>query len=656
MSKARDLADSVAAGSVLADGVVSVSEITSASGADLNFVDNSKAIFGAGSDLQIYHDGNHSYISDQGTGNLRILAESFNLRNPANNESMIIATPNSGVTLYYDSAQKFTTTSTGIGVTGTVAADGLIMNGAQPTDVSIQLTTSGDGWTIGTAYNANNDIDLVFKGGNAGSAFTEYLRITDAGNLDVNGTVTADGLTVDGAYPEIVLNDTRNTNTWDNGDVLGQITFTTDDVTTSNPIAAIKAVHNRAGTGHSANDAGLEFYASATTTGTIARRLSITSNTGDISFYEDTGTTAKFVWDSSDESLLLSKSSGLALQVGTNDGTLAGAEFRYSTVPAYITNSVASSPTTGHATFSINQYDNTEGTADSWSSPSNASYNSAAVQLTSTTDGSEIRFFTEAGEAGIDQKMVIDSAGNVGIGTDSPTYLLHVQAVTNSQGAAYIQNNAGSAWGLEIGIHSAASESDLVLTGNAVIGSQSSLSFVAEDTGYFRWMTGGTSHKTGTVGATERVRIDADGIKFNGDTDAANALDDYEEGTWTVTAYDSAGGGNASPTTTTGYYTKIGNIVRMYFQIINIDTTGMTAGNLVYITLPFATGSVPSIGQAVLNNTSYNGRTNPYAYIPTNYSRFRLQVQSESTTIDIVEVGWLSSGTTDMYVNMTYEV
>jgi hypothetical protein len=59
MSKARDLADSVAAGSVLADGVVSVSEITSASGANLNFADNSKAIFGAGSDLQIYHDGSN---------------------------------------------------------------------------------------------------------------------------------------------------------------------------------------------------------------------------------------------------------------------------------------------------------------------------------------------------------------------------------------------------------------------------------------------------------------------------------------------------------------------------------------------------------------------------------------------------------------------
>ena len=38
---------------------------------DINFGDNDKAIFGAGSDLQIYHDGSDSYINDTGTGNLR---------------------------------------------------------------------------------------------------------------------------------------------------------------------------------------------------------------------------------------------------------------------------------------------------------------------------------------------------------------------------------------------------------------------------------------------------------------------------------------------------------------------------------------------------------------------------------------------------------
>ena len=40
-------------------------DIAVSTGDDITFADNSKAIFGAGSDLQIYHDGTNSYISDQ---------------------------------------------------------------------------------------------------------------------------------------------------------------------------------------------------------------------------------------------------------------------------------------------------------------------------------------------------------------------------------------------------------------------------------------------------------------------------------------------------------------------------------------------------------------------------------------------------------------
>ncbi len=42
---------------------------------DINFGDNDKAIFGAGSDLQIYHSGSNSFISDAGTGDLFIQAQ-----------------------------------------------------------------------------------------------------------------------------------------------------------------------------------------------------------------------------------------------------------------------------------------------------------------------------------------------------------------------------------------------------------------------------------------------------------------------------------------------------------------------------------------------------------------------------------------------------
>ena len=38
----------------------------------LEFADNAKAVFGAGSDLSIYHTGSHSFIDDTGTGNLKV--------------------------------------------------------------------------------------------------------------------------------------------------------------------------------------------------------------------------------------------------------------------------------------------------------------------------------------------------------------------------------------------------------------------------------------------------------------------------------------------------------------------------------------------------------------------------------------------------------
>jgi hypothetical protein len=141
MSKARDLADSVAAGGVLADGAVSVSEITSASGVDLNFVDNSKAVFGAGSDLQIWHDGTHSTIKESGAGDLLIYGNNLRLGNADGSELYILGNNNAEVQLRYNNATKLATTTTGIDVTGDVGGDTLTISGAG----SVQGLTVGRG-------------------------------------------------------------------------------------------------------------------------------------------------------------------------------------------------------------------------------------------------------------------------------------------------------------------------------------------------------------------------------------------------------------------------------------------------------------------------------------------------------------------------------
>jgi hypothetical protein len=91
---------------------------------DVSFGDNDKAIFGAGSDLKIYHDGSDSYIDDTGTGRLRLRgAADIILAHPTNGETYATFSANGANTFYYDNAAKLATTSTGIDVTGTVTAD-----------------------------------------------------------------------------------------------------------------------------------------------------------------------------------------------------------------------------------------------------------------------------------------------------------------------------------------------------------------------------------------------------------------------------------------------------------------------------------------------------------------------------------------------------
>jgi hypothetical protein len=85
---------------------------------DILFGDNDKAVFGAGSDLQIYHDGGNSYIRDTGTGNLKIWSGAGLDIQTTTGENYIDAVENGTVRLYYDNSKKLETTATGVDVTG----------------------------------------------------------------------------------------------------------------------------------------------------------------------------------------------------------------------------------------------------------------------------------------------------------------------------------------------------------------------------------------------------------------------------------------------------------------------------------------------------------------------------------------------------------
>ena len=95
----------------------------------LKFGDNYKAKFGASGDLEIYHDtvNGNSVIHDNGSGNLRIRADDFQVTNAAANANLIFANDGTGeVKLYHNGSEKIATASGGIDVTGNIAVSGTV--------------------------------------------------------------------------------------------------------------------------------------------------------------------------------------------------------------------------------------------------------------------------------------------------------------------------------------------------------------------------------------------------------------------------------------------------------------------------------------------------------------------------------------------------
>ena len=79
----------------------------------IDFDDNVKSYWGTGNDLEIYHDGSHSYVRDVGVGELRLASESNTRITKADSETCANFTPDGPVELYYDNSKKFETVSGG---------------------------------------------------------------------------------------------------------------------------------------------------------------------------------------------------------------------------------------------------------------------------------------------------------------------------------------------------------------------------------------------------------------------------------------------------------------------------------------------------------------------------------------------------------------
>ena len=89
-------------------GTVQASKaVTADANGDVKFADSDKAIFGAGSDLQIYHDGSNSYVSEAGTGNLYLnTTNGGGVFLTSAGENLAGFNSNGAVNLYYDNCRQ----------------------------------------------------------------------------------------------------------------------------------------------------------------------------------------------------------------------------------------------------------------------------------------------------------------------------------------------------------------------------------------------------------------------------------------------------------------------------------------------------------------------------------------------------------------------
>jgi len=157
--------------------ITSVGTLTSlALSGDLDMADDDKILLGTGDDLQIYHDGSNSIISEGGPGGLLIYTAGVTTSGfyKVGGEALATFEPDGAVTLYYDNAVKLATVTGGATVTGTLTATtlaGTLSTAAQTaitsvgtlTGLTVSSLTSGRVVLAGTSGVLEDDAGMTYN-------------------------------------------------------------------------------------------------------------------------------------------------------------------------------------------------------------------------------------------------------------------------------------------------------------------------------------------------------------------------------------------------------------------------------------------------------------------------------------------------------------
>lgn len=552
-------------------------EITANGGIALG--DNDKATFGDGDDLQIYHDGTNSYITDGGTGDLNLLGSNLNLKSGSGAVTYASGSSATGAFTLYKGTAKLSTTDAGIDVTGTVTADGLTLETDGPS-IAFEDTAGGN----------NTDMSITVNGGvmdfkNSDNS-QNIMRLNSTGDLSLfedTGTTakffwdaSAESLGIGTSSPLNPLDVVHSDTTAESGNVAsfrtssgGYFYIQASDKSISNPTWTLGSATNEELAFSSNNSEAMRIDSS----GNVGIGTSSPSNILDVK--KDTPAFTQ-----------TSSSAAYYTSLGTN------VDYTKSFV---LNNKGSEIVTYGDDTAY------------------GLSLNGGAANLVKvTTNGTE--------------RMRIDSSGNLLVGKTSNdnTTAGAVLRSTGQISGARSDNAAGI-------FNRLTSDGDIVdfrKDGTTVgsIGVQSSGVEFYIDGAYNANRSGiefgyqaliprlGQANSNGTTSlgsSSARFKdLYLSGGVYLGGTGAANLLDDYETGTFTPELADASSGGNtATATHKFGHYTKVGNLVTIWMHFRNIDTTGMTSGNALYITgLPFtADNNLYTAGSLSTDRVSFSG-------------------------------------------------
>jgi hypothetical protein len=353
-------------------------------------------------------------------------------------------------------------------------------------------------------FGAINPLEIYHDGTN------KYIQDTGSGSLFIRGSDLV--LEDDGGNDYITMSDTGTGGTVTlKHNASTKLATTSTGIDVTGTVTADKLTLNNASTiveiESSNTNARLDFIASRTSSNLTSflfkdnadkSKLSIGQN-GDISFYEDTGTTAKFFWDASAESLGIGTTSPSALvdisKSGTGDystlklsntgasgrkyelgvggsgtGNYAGKFYVYDSTAGQPRFSLDSSGNVGIGTISPDnslhisytdstaysdathdagiQIENTDTTTNSFSQLHFRTGNSDSY-IRNIREGdnlASLAFLTDDGgvTGDVGEAMRIDSSGRVGIGTSSPAYALDVQDDDATRHLRVFRNASGT--------------------------------------------------------------------------------------------------------------------------------------------------------------------------------------------------------------------